>query len=98
LQRIERANPDHFRFPRETPRQQRHTPFIADQRELVELRDAVIGLIAFVGLVAALVNRAVVAFMTVQRNATVLLPHITRKAAYDRRTDGLHMTLTEWVD
>jgi len=36
--------------------------------------------------------------MTVQRNATVLLPHITRKAAYDRRTDGLHMTLTEWVD
>ena len=36
--------------------------------------------------------------MTVQRNATVLLPHITRKAAYDRRTDGLHMTLTEWVE
>ena len=36
--------------------------------------------------------------MTVQRNATVLLPHITRKAAYDRRTDGLHMTQTEWVD
>ena len=36
--------------------------------------------------------------MTVQRNATVLLPHITRKAAYDRRTDGPHMTLTEWVD
>ena len=36
--------------------------------------------------------------MTVQRNATVLLPHITRKAAYDRRADGLHMTLTEWVD
>ena len=54
LQRIERANPDHFRFPRETPRQQRHTPFIADRRELVELRDAVIGLVAFAGLVAAL--------------------------------------------
>ena len=36
--------------------------------------------------------------MTVQRNATVLPPHITRKAAYDRRTDGQHMTLTEWVD
>jgi hypothetical protein len=54
LQRIERANPDHFRFPRETPRQQRHTPFIADQRELVELRDAVIGTLAFVGLVVAL--------------------------------------------
>ena len=29
---------------------------------------------------------------------TVLPPHITRKAAYDRRTDGLHMTQTEWVD
>lgn len=56
LQRIERANPDHFRFPRETPRQQRHTPFIDDWRELIELRDAVIGLVAFAGLVAALVT------------------------------------------
>ena len=54
LQRIERANPDHFRFPRETPRQQRRIPFVADRRERVELRDAVIGLVAFVGLVAAL--------------------------------------------
>ena len=54
LQRIERANPDLFRFPREMPRQQRHTPFIADRRELVELRDAVIGTLAFVGLVVAL--------------------------------------------
>lgn len=54
LQRIERANQDHFRFPRETPRQQRHTPFIADRRERVELRDAVIGFVAFVGLVAAI--------------------------------------------
>ena len=54
LQRIERANPDHFRFPRETPRKQRHAPFIADRRERVELRDAVIGTLAFVGLVAAL--------------------------------------------
>ena len=56
LQRIERANPDHFRFPREMPRQQRRIPFVADRRELVELRDAVIGLVAFVGLVAALVT------------------------------------------
>lgn len=56
LQRIERANPDHFRFPREMPRQQRHAPFIADRRELIELRDAVIGLVAFAGLVAALVT------------------------------------------
>ena len=54
LQRIERANPDHFRFPREMPRQQRRIPFFADRRELIELRDAVIGLVAFVGLVAAL--------------------------------------------
>ena len=54
LLRIERANPDHFRFPREMPRQQRHTPFIADRRERVELRDAVIGTLAFVGLVVAL--------------------------------------------
>ena len=56
LQRIERANPDHFRFPREAPRQQRHTPFIADRRELIELRDAVIGLVAFAGLVTAIVT------------------------------------------
>ena len=54
LLRIERANPDHFRFPRETPRQQRRIPFVADRRERVELRDAVIGLVAFVGLVVAL--------------------------------------------
>ena len=54
LQRIERANPDHFRFPRETPRKQRRTPFVADRRERVELRDAVIGFVAFVGLIAAL--------------------------------------------
>ena len=54
LQRIERANPDHFRFPREMPRQQRRIPFVADRRERGELRDAVIGLVAFVGLVVAL--------------------------------------------
>ena len=40
LQRIERANPDHFRFPRETPRKQRRIPFVADRRERVELSDA----------------------------------------------------------
>ena len=54
LMRIERANPDHFRFPRETPRKQRRIPFVADRRERVELRDAVIGFVAFVGLIAAL--------------------------------------------
>ena len=36
--------------------------------------------------------------MTVQRNATVLPPHITRILAYDRRTDGRHLTLSEWVE
>ena len=54
LQRIERANPDHFRFPRETPRKQRRTPFVADRRERVELRDAVIGVAVFVAFVGAL--------------------------------------------
>ena len=54
LQRIERANPDHFRFPRETSSKQRRIPFVADRRERVELRDAVIGTLAFVGLVVAL--------------------------------------------
>ena len=54
LQRIERANPDHFRLPREMPRQQRRIPFVDDRRALIELRDAVIGFVAFVGLVAAL--------------------------------------------
>lgn len=51
LQRIERANPDHFRFPREAPRKQRRIPFVADRRELL---DEVIGALAFVGLVVAL--------------------------------------------
>ena len=56
LQRIERANPDHFRFPRETPRQQRRIPFVADRRERVELRDAVIGAAIFAAFVGALVT------------------------------------------
>ncbi len=54
LQRIERANPDHFRFPRETPRKQRRIPFVADRRERVELRDAVIGAAIFAAFVDAL--------------------------------------------
>ena len=36
--------------------------------------------------------------MTIQQLATFIPPHITRKAAYDRRRDGAHMTLTEWVE
>ena len=54
LLRIERANPDHFRFPRETPRKQRRIPFVADRRERVELRDAVIGAAVFAAFVGAL--------------------------------------------
>ena len=54
LQRIERANPDHFRFPRETPRKQRSIPFVADRRERVELRDAVIGAAIFAVFVGAI--------------------------------------------
>lgn len=54
LQRIERANPDHFRFPRETPRQQRRIPFVGDRRALIELRDAVIGAAIFTVFVGAL--------------------------------------------
>ena len=54
LQRIERANPDHFRFPRETPRKQRRIPFVGDRRALIELRDAVIGAAIFAAFVGAL--------------------------------------------
>jgi hypothetical protein len=54
LQRIERANPDHFRFPRETPRKQRRIPFVADRRALIDLRDAVIGAAIFAAFVGAL--------------------------------------------
>ena len=54
LLRIERATPDHFRFPRETPRKQRRIPFVADRRERVELRDAVIGAAIFAAFVGAL--------------------------------------------
>lgn len=54
LMRIERANPDHFRFPRETPRKQRRIPFVADRRALIDLRDAVIGAAIFAAFVGAL--------------------------------------------
>lgn len=54
LQRIERANPDHFRFPRETPRKQRRIPFVGDRRALIDLRDAVIGAAIFAAFVGAL--------------------------------------------
>lgn len=54
LQRIERASPDRFRFPRETPRKQRRIPFVADRRALIELRDAVLGAAIFTVFVGAL--------------------------------------------
>lgn len=44
----------HFQFLRQTPVKQVRIPFVADRRELVDLRDALMGLIVFVGLVAAL--------------------------------------------
>ena len=47
-------DPSHFKFLRSTTAKHARIPFVADRRELIELRDAVIGLVAFVGLVAAL--------------------------------------------
>ena len=35
--------------------------------------------------------------MTIQKRATEIPSSVNRRATYDRRTDGLHMTLTEWV-
>lgn len=53
LQRIERANPDHFRFPRHSGPQERALPF-AEQIDRHEFRDAAIGTAVFVAFVGAL--------------------------------------------
>lgn len=53
LQRIERANPDHFRFPRHSGPHERGFPF-AEQIERHQLRDAAIGAAVFVAFVGAL--------------------------------------------
>ena len=55
LLRIERANPDHFRFPRHSGPHERTLPF-AEKVEQHEFRDAAIGFVVFVGLIGALLT------------------------------------------
>ena len=54
LLRIERANPDHFRFPRHSGAYERTLPF-AENVEKHEFRDAVIGTVVFFGLIGSLI-------------------------------------------
>ena len=54
LLRIERANPDHFRFPRHSGAYERTLPF-AKKVEHHEFRDAVIGTVVFCGLIGSLI-------------------------------------------
>jgi len=54
LLRIERANPDHFRFPRHSGAYERTLPF-AEKVEQHEFRDAVIGTAVFFGLIGSLI-------------------------------------------
>ena len=54
LLRIERANPDHFRFPRHSGAYERTLPFV-EKVEQHEFRDAVIGAVVFCGLVGSLI-------------------------------------------
>lgn len=35
--------------------------------------------------------------MSLQKERTEIHPSVTRLLAYQRRTDGPHMTLTEWI-
>ena len=54
LLRIERANPDHFRFPRHSGAYERTLPF-SEKVEQHEFRDAVIGTVVFFGLIGSLI-------------------------------------------
>ena len=54
LLRIERANPDHFRFPLHSGSYERTLPF-AEKVEQHEFRDAVIGAAVFFGLIGSLI-------------------------------------------
>lgn len=54
LLRIERANPEHFRFPRHSGAYERTLPF-AEKVEQHEFRDAVIGAVVFFGLIGSLI-------------------------------------------
>ena len=49
--RIERANPDHFRFQRHSGRHERTLPFV---EHAPEIKDAVIGAAIFAALIGAL--------------------------------------------
>ena len=51
LLRIERANPDHFRFPRHSGRHERTLPFV---EHAPEIKDAVVGTLVLAGFIAAL--------------------------------------------
>lgn len=53
LQRIERANPHHYKFPRHGSREHRNLRF-AEQQNRAELRDAIVGCAVFAGFVALL--------------------------------------------
>ena len=35
--------------------------------------------------------------MPLQKARTEIHPSVTRQMAYQRRTDGMHLTLTDWV-
>lgn len=52
LLRIERANPDHFRFPRHSGRHERTLPFV---EHAPEIKDAAFGTLVLAGFIAALV-------------------------------------------
>ena len=54
LERLARKHERDLTFLRHSPREQRWIPF-ADERERIEIADAVIGAAAFFGFVAALI-------------------------------------------
>ncbi|AVR89042.1 hypothetical protein [Thauera aromatica] len=53
LERLARKHERHLKFARHSPREQRFLPFVEDSR-IPEIRDAVIGAVAFFGLIGAL--------------------------------------------
>lgn len=55
LERLARQHERHLTFLRHSPREQRSTPFVHDERARIEIVDAVIGAAAFFGFVAALI-------------------------------------------
>ena len=55
LLRIERANPDHFRFPRHSDRHERTLPFVEHAPKIKDAVVETVVFVGFVGFVAALV-------------------------------------------